>query len=228
MIGILAGMGPKSTGPFVDLVVEQCQAVYGAKDDMDFPHMMIYSCPTPFYIDKPINHKEMEQAIITGAKRLEKTGVDFIAMPCNTAHLYIDQLKEMITVPIINMVEESIKALPQSSHRTALLATEATVQSGIYEQGLSELEVNYIHKPHWQTMVNQLIAAIKSEDVNVSYKLWSQLEKELDGHVDTAIIACTDINVVSHKKWSHITLVDSATCLARAAIHKYLSKEGKE
>lgn len=25
MIGILAGMGPKSTGPFVDKVVDECQ-----------------------------------------------------------------------------------------------------------------------------------------------------------------------------------------------------------
>jgi len=56
MIGILAGMGPKSTGPFVDTVVTGCQTIYGAKHDMDFPHMMIYSCPTPFYMDRPIDH----------------------------------------------------------------------------------------------------------------------------------------------------------------------------
>ena len=54
MIGILAGMGPKSTGPFVDTVVAKCQTIYGAKHDIDFPHMMIYSCPTPFYMDHPI------------------------------------------------------------------------------------------------------------------------------------------------------------------------------
>ena len=53
MIGILAGMGPKSTGPFVDKVVDECQKIYGAIHDMDFPHMMIYSCPTPFYIKWP-------------------------------------------------------------------------------------------------------------------------------------------------------------------------------
>lgn len=55
MIGILAGMGPKSTGPFVDKVVDECQKIYGAIHDMDFPHMMIYSCPTPFYMNKPLN-----------------------------------------------------------------------------------------------------------------------------------------------------------------------------
>lgn len=114
MIGILAGMGPKSTGPFVDTVVEQCQKIYGAKYDMDFPHMMIYSCPTPFYMDRPINHKDMKQAIVHGAQKLESTGVDFIAMPCNTAHLYFNQLQNSISVPILNMVDETIKEIPDA------------------------------------------------------------------------------------------------------------------
>ena len=64
MIGILAGMGPKSTGPFVDTVVARCQTIYGAKYDMDFPHMMIYSCPTPFYMDRPIDHEAMKKQLL--------------------------------------------------------------------------------------------------------------------------------------------------------------------
>ena len=64
MIGILAGMGPKSTGPFVDTVVAECQTIYGAKHDMDFPHMMIYSCPTPFYMDRPIDHEAMKKRLL--------------------------------------------------------------------------------------------------------------------------------------------------------------------
>jgi hypothetical protein len=36
-IGILAGMGPRSTGPFVDRVVAECQLQYGARHDIDFP-----------------------------------------------------------------------------------------------------------------------------------------------------------------------------------------------
>lgn len=37
MIGILAGMGPKLTAPFVDKVVHLCQQIYDAKNDIDFP-----------------------------------------------------------------------------------------------------------------------------------------------------------------------------------------------
>ena len=69
MIGILAGMGPKST-EFVDTVVAGCQTIYGAKHDMDFPHMMIYSCPTPFYMDAILMRSD-EKAIIEGAQNLK-------------------------------------------------------------------------------------------------------------------------------------------------------------
>lgn len=117
MIGILAGMGPKSTGPFVDKVVDECQRMYGATYDIDFPHMMIYSCSTPFFIDRPINHEEMEAAIIKGARKLEQTGADFIAIPCNTAHIYFQQLQHSVSVPLLNMVDETMKAIPGHSKR---------------------------------------------------------------------------------------------------------------
>ena len=150
MIGILAGMGPKSTGPFVDTVVAECQTIYGAKHDMDFPHMMIYSCPTPFYMDRPIDHAAMKKAIIEGAQKLESTGVDFIAMPCNTAHLYFEELQHSITIPILNIVDETLKAIPENTKRVALLATEATVQAGIYQDGIAKRDIEYIHHEKWQ------------------------------------------------------------------------------
>ena len=66
MIGILAGMGPRSTAPFIDSVVDQCQEIYGASLDEEFPKMMILSLPTPFFVDRPIDHKEMKRTIIGG------------------------------------------------------------------------------------------------------------------------------------------------------------------
>ncbi|MFK4427374.1 aspartate/glutamate racemase family protein [Bacillus sp. RC51] len=218
MIGILAGMGPKSTGPFVDTVVAGCQTIYGAKHDMDFPHMMIYSCPTPFYMDRPIDHAAMKKAIIEGAQRLESTGVDFIAMPCNTAHLYFEELQRSITIPILNIVDETLKAIPENTKRVALLATEATVQSGIYQDGITKRNIEYIHHEKWQTMINQIITCIKGGEIEEARKLWSVLILQLKDEVDTAIIACTDLNVVVSEDF-----VDSAQCLAKAVVRIYAS-----
>ncbi|EJR50009.1 aspartate racemase [Bacillus cereus VD107] len=218
MIGILAGMGPKSTGPFVDTVVAQCQTIYGAKHDMDFPHMMIYSCPTPFYMDRPIDHAVMKKAIIEGAQKLESTGVDFIAMPCNTAHLYFKELQHSLSIPILNIVDETLKAIPDNTKRVALLATQATVQAGIYQDGITKRDIEYIHNEKWQEMINQVITCIKCGEVEEARKLWSALVLHLKNEVDTAIIACTDLNVVANEDF-----VDSSQCLADAVVRMYLA-----
>lgn len=217
MIGILAGMGPKSTGPFVDTVVTECQTIYGAKHDMDFPHMMIYSCPTPFYMDRPIDHEAMKKAIIEGAQKLESTGVEFIAMSCNTAHLYFDELQRSLSIPILNIVDETLHTIPKNVKKVALLATEATVQAGIYQDGIAKRNIEYIHYEQWQESINQIITYIKSGEVEEARELWSALVLQLKDEVDTAIIACTDLNVVASEDF-----VDSAQCLAEAVVSMYV------
>lgn len=217
MIGILAGMGPKSTGPFIDTVVAECQTIYGAKHDMDFPHMMIYSCPTPFYMDRPIDHEAMKKAIIEGAQKLESTGASFIAMPCNTAHLYFEELQDSLSIPILNIVDETLQAIPETAKRVALLATEATVQAGIYQDGIVKRNIEYIHHEKWQDMINQIITYIKSGKVEEARELWNALVLQLREEVDTAIIACTDLNVVASEDF-----VDSSQCLAKAVVRMYL------
>ncbi|SFJ97532.1 MULTISPECIES: aspartate/glutamate racemase family protein [unclassified Bacillus (in: firmicutes)] len=225
MIGILAGMGPKSTGPFVDNIVKQCQEIYGAKDDMDFPHMMIYSCPTPFYINKAINHEDMERAIINGAQKLESTGVDFIAMPCNTAHLYFDQMQESLSTPVLNMVDETLKEIPAHIQKVSLLATDATVQSGIYQEEFLKRGIEYIQKNGWQTAINQIIYKIKIGQINEASQSWNTLCSELAETVDAVVIACTDLNVVLETEQNNLHFVDSSTCLAKAIVNKYLSHQ---
>ncbi len=217
MIGILAGMGPKSTGPFVDTVVADCQTIYGAKHDMDFPHMMIYSCPTPFYMDRPIDHEAMKKAIIEGAQKLESTGASFIAMPCNTAHLYFEELQQSLSIPILNIVDETLKAIPETAKRVALLATEATVQSGIYQDGIAKRNIEYIHYEQWQESINQIISYIKGGEIEKARKLWNALVLQLRDEVDTAIIACIDLNVVASEDF-----VDSSQCLAKAVVRMYV------
>ncbi|RGO15146.1 amino acid racemase [Bacillus cereus] len=217
MIGILAGMGPKSTGPFVDTVVAECQTIYGAKHDMDFPHMMIYSCPTPFYMDRPIDHEAMKKAIIEGAQKLESTGASFIAMPCNTAHLYFEELQQSLSIPILNIVDETLKAIPETAKRVALLATEATVQAGIYQDGIAKCNIEYIHYEQWQESINQIITYIKSGEVEEARELWNALVLQLKDEVDTAIIACTDLNVVASEDF-----VDSSQCLAKTVVRMYV------
>lgn len=179
--------------------------------------MMIYSCPTPFYMDRPIDHEAMKKAIIEGAQKLESTGVEFLAMPCNTAHLYFEELQCSLSVPILNIVDETLQAIPENTKRVALLATEATVQAGIYQDGIIKRNIEYIHHEKWQESINQIISCIKGGKIEKAHELWNALVLQLRDEVDTAIIACTDLNVVASEDF-----VDSAQCLAKAVVKMYV------
>ena len=224
LIGILAGMGPRSTAPFLDLVIDECQLQYDAKYDEEFPHMMVYSLPTPFYIDRPINHELMKKTIIEGLQKLESAGVDFIAMPCNSAHIYFNELKESIGIPLLNIVEETIKQLPIVSQKVTIFSTSSTFESGIYQKGIINGGHEFVFKAEWQGKLNNLIQKIKLDKKNKdNIRIWGELIEDVEKEdIKSIIIACTDLNIVLEKLHSKMNIIDSSKCLAQSVISRYL------
>lgn len=225
-IGILAGMGPRSTAPFVDEVVSQCQEQYGARHDDEFPPMMIYSLPTPFYVDRPVDHQKMEAVISAGLQRLEGTGVSFIAMPCNSAHRYYERLAASIDVPLLNMIAESV-AYVEAEKRSTILGTRGTLESGLYQQGLAEAGIPFTFESRWQDLLDALISGIKvGAHTSILEKQWRDLLFELEAaQVEQAVVACTDLQVVLARVESEVATVDSSRCLAMATVREYLRRE---
>jgi aspartate racemase len=219
-IGILAGMGPRSTAPFVDLVVGECQRQYGAIYDDEFPPMMIYALPTPFYVDRPVDHAALRAVIVAGLRRLASTGVALIAMPCNTAHIYFDDLAAATRVPLLNMVELALQALPTDTGRVALLATRPTAAARVYQDALERAGRAVYLNETLQAQVDRLIQTLKTmPDRRDATQQWRELLATLiaDG-VDTTLLACTDLNAVSAAVDAPLALVDATACLAAATV----------
>lgn len=223
MIGILAGMGPKSTGPFVDQVVSAFQRLTGAKDDIEFPPMLIYSLPTPFYVDRPVDHTLMQKTIAMGLKKLEEWGASFIAMPCNTAHLYFSGLQQGISIPILNMVEETLEKLSRSADKVTILGTRPTLEAGIYQRGLQQAHFKEISDPFWQKLIDEILVSIKSSsNLEKAVYLWEDLSGLLKkAGVETLILACTDLNVLFQRLSVSFQVVDASVCLAEAIVRKW-------
>lgn len=227
VIGILAGMGPRSTAPFVDMVVDACQRQYGARYDIDFPPMLIYALPTPFYVDRPIDHAALAAAIGAGLRKLEDSGVAFVAMPCNSAHIYFEQLAAGIQVPLLNMIDLALAALPATSNTLALLATRPTVEARIYQDVIERAGKRLLVGEIWQAQVDALILAIKSSsDRAAANVLWHNLVADLQAAgVDTLLLACTDLNAVSATLDTPLALVDATRCLAEATVKTWRAFE---
>jgi aspartate racemase len=220
VIGILAGMGPRSTAPFVDMLVDACQRQYGARYDIDFPPMLIYALPTPFYVDRPIDHAALAAAIGAGLRKLEDAGVAFVAMPCNSAHIYFEQLAAGIQVPLLNMIDLALAALPVASNTVALLSTRPTVEARIYQDVIERAGKRLLVGETWQARVDALILAIKSSvDRAAATVIWHDLVADLHtAGADTLLLACTDLNAVSATLDTPLALVDATRCLAEATV----------
>jgi amino-acid racemase len=225
MIGILAGMGPRSTSPFLELVLNYSQKLYNAKLDEEFPKMLILSLPTPFYIDKPIDHQKMKKVIFSGLKQLEKNEVKFIAMPCNSAYLYYEELVNNINVPLLNIVDETLRNINDNS-KTTILATKQTMESNLYQDGLSKKGIEYYFDLNWQNDIDAIINNIKMWNIEFSKYLWDELLSKIKGcGISKIITACTDLNLILTKN-NGLEILDSSEELAKATVNNYLKYVG--
>jgi len=221
-IGILAGMGPRSTGPFLDLVVTACQEMYGAWHDIDFPKMLICSQPAPFYEDRPIDHAALEAATLEGLKHLESAGVDFLAIACNTVHIYYPRLAAAVSVPLLNIVELAVDAVPAAG-TVALVAARPTAESGLFQDALHAAGHRVVDQD-WQDQVDGLLSAVReSTDPEVFRRLWAPvLEKARAAEAGAVLVACLDLSGVVRFAETELPLVDAADCLARAIVQRWM------
>jgi aspartate racemase len=221
IIGILAGMGPRSTAPFIDQIVTECQDQYGARDDQDFAPLLVYSLPTPFFVDRPIDHARMQATITAGLKHLEAAGAAFIVMPCNSAHAYFDALKTSIKIPLVNMLDEALSCLPPSTSRIALIGTRPTTEAGMYQKALKRRGFRVVHDGAIQQRVDEVILSIKgNRTMDEAQTLWDQMQLEVMARgADTFLIACTDLDAI--RLDTAATVVNATQCLAAAAVREW-------
>jgi len=224
-IGILAGMGPRSTAPFIDLVVTQCQRQYGARDDIDFPKMLICSQPAPFYEDRPVDHAALEAAIRDGLQHLERAGADFLAIACNTAHIYYASLAASVRVELLNIIDLAVQAIPASSRKVALVAARPTAEAGIFQNALRE-RGQEVRDLDWQDGVDRLLAATRdATEPAVFTSLWGSLtDRALAADIDTVLVACLDLSGVLHHAKTTLPIVDAAQCLAEEIVREWLAR----
>ncbi|MGW1729025.1 aspartate/glutamate racemase family protein [Streptomyces sp. NPDC002306] len=223
LIGILAGMGPRSTGPFVDMVVTECQRQYGARDDIDFPKMMICSQPAPFYEDRPVDHDALESAIRNGLQDLERAGADLLAIACNTAHVYYDNLAVSVKPPLLDMVSLTVEAMPADAGTVGVIAAHPTMESGIYQRALAGRGFS-VADVGWQDKVDELLGKTRtSASADELAVLWQEIDGLLcEEGVETVVVACLDLSAVSRHATTDLSIVDAAQCLATNIVRQWL------
>lgn len=135
--------------------------------------------------------KEQLESIITGvAEKLIARDVKAIVIACNTATANSMHLSKITDIPIIGVVEPTAKySISQSANKKiAVLATNVTIDSGIYQKYIEPEAKGYYIK--CSEFVDQIEAS--NIDTPSSHQLVrSKLEHLQNEGIDTVIHGCT-------------------------------------
>ncbi|RKD27525.1 aspartate racemase [Caminicella sporogenes DSM 14501] len=229
-IGILGGMGPLATADLLKKIITLTDA---NGDNEHIPVIVDNNTQIPDRTEYIINSgKDPTDYLIRSALRLEMMGADVIVMPCNTAHYFYDEIVKYIKIPFINMIEETAKEtkkLYPKVKKVALLATEGTNKSKIYDKVFSRYDLEII-KPDdcEQKYVTELIYSIKAGKYNIELKNFKNvLYKFKNNNIDVFILGCTELPVAFEMFRIDEICIDPTKILACSAI-KYVGKKVKE
>lgn len=229
-IGVLAGMGHRSTAPFIDMLVKDCHVGYGAKYDMDFPKMHIISLPTPFWPGKKIDDNAMIATLQQGIYELLRAKVSLIAVPCNLAHCYFAEMKAVSSdIPLLHIADSALESLPAEATRLAVLATEPTLEAGFYQARLEASGKEIIDSPLLREMTTSLIGRVKTKgllDPNAQAEWKDLLSIVANLKVEALLVACTDLSPLITETAFSFVIVDTAASLSRATIKNYRQLSG--
>ena len=162
--------------------------------------------------------------LIESARRLEAAGADFLCMSCNTAHYFHRRLSKAVSIPVLNMPEESAKELKRRGVRTVgLLATDGTIQTGVYHRYLEEQGVGVVvpDAEDQKTVMSLIYDCVKK---NVSTDRYpaegvAQTVKHLKAKgAEAFLLACTELPIAFARLGYREGFVDPTRVLARCIV----------
>jgi aspartate racemase len=218
LIGILGGMGPLATVDFMQKVIE----VTPATRDQDHVPLIVYSVPQiPDRVSAAsAGTNEPLPAMLTGIRTLEQAGVEAIAIACNTAHAWYDELSASTNVKILHMVEAVISAASKNSGPVAVMATVGTLQAGIYQRYMERAGWKpLVPLPVVQNLIIDAIAAVKLGNIERARSSFDVAAAALlESGADRLLLACTELPVAAKGSVHEDRCLDATACLAQACV----------
>jgi aspartate racemase len=227
-LGVLGGMGPLAGAHFA---VRVAQLTPATSDQEHIPLLLNNDPRIPDRSTAWVSGGPSPlPAMMRGIAILQDAGADCIAIPCNTAHLWFDELQSATSARLLHIVKAVVLDLQrQGVHGgcVGVLGTRATLQTGLYQRLLAECG----YEPIVPTAADALddcaasIAAVKSNRLGEAF---APLARAIEGlsrkGARAVVLGCTELPLAlpEHRRGDFaVVLTDSIDALAREAVRLF-------
>ena len=209
-IGVVGGMGTYATIDYFKRIAD----AFPADKEWERPRILIDNrCTMPSRVRAILygeRREELVDALAESTRNLLHDGASHVFYACNTSHVFLEEVYEAApetrgrVVDMISLLADGMKAA--GVRRAQLLATEGTVQTGIYQERFSGTGIDIVVPDEGQQVeIRSFLEAVKAGMLNAEelhrFADWAESLRYSD-----IILGCTELPVI----WSAAKGNDSA------------------
>ncbi len=225
ILGVLGGMGPLASAQFM----LRLTLLTPATRDQDHIPTVLWSDPrVPDRTRGKLQGGEDPLPwLLRGIAGLRQAGCGAIAIPCNTAHGWYDEMAEAAGVPIPHIVDAAVADLRRTGvmgGRIGLMGTQATLNMRLYQDRLGRFGYHCItpSQDQMDRLVTPAIALVKANQVAKAFPPLAEVVNDLQTRGGSAVVlGCTEIPLgiqAGPQSDLRAPVIDTIDALARAAI----------
>lgn len=221
-IGLIGGMSFESSAIYYRLINEAVRARLGGFHSAE---VMLHSVDFQTIVDfqKTGRWDEAARHLSEVARGLEAAGAGCVLICTNTMHLVADEVQAAISAPLINIIDETARALKSAgARRPLLLATRYTMEHGFYTQRMAGHDIEVLVPDAGERSLvhgiifDELCAGVVLDTSRQA--LMAVIEHARSKGADAIILGCTEICLILDPGNLPLPGFDSTAIHARAAV----------
>ena len=231
IIGIIGGVGPQATRFIYEKIIEFSQIKYGAKNNNDYPRILIDSVPVPDFISDTSQIEVAKGMLIDATQGLVKAGATRLCIGSNTVHILLEDLKRETDITFLSMIDlVAEKCTAQGFNKVGLLGTPVLLESKLYDEALKNRGIELVHPTNEEVeiadkIIRSVLAGQKTSDKKEEY---IQALNNLFGRGSQAIIlGCTELPLAINYEALGNRTISSDEVLAEGIVDYYYSQTSK-
>ena len=159
--------------------------------------------------------------MVTLGKQMKELGATVIATPCITAHYFHEQLQDGIGLPVIHGIRCCADVLKNAGiRRVGLMATDGTVQSGIFQKEVEAAGMQMIlPSSASQAKVMSIIYDYVKAGIAPDMSLFEDVRRELfENGAEVIVLGCTELSLLKKDYPLGSGILDALEVLARESV----------
>ena len=225
-LGIIGGLGPETSSRFCLDLNRKLREKASVQ-----PHLIMDNLPISLEAEQKIINNELTEEhfnlMVDSVQRLNDLDVDMIAIPCNTVHVFIDDLRGLSSKPIISIIEETVQQCKRWK-TIGLIASTKTVAAGLFEQGLNKEGIELmLPNEKEQKQISEIILKIITNRAREKEKefLIKVIDRLNQHGAEAVVLGCTDFPLLIKEGDASIPLLNTLEILENSVVEKFVVKK---